>query len=398
MILYFDSYITDIPLNKNFINSNKIIRSSNSTYKMPSKLDIAKYTLASYALYKWSFVFIRYEIDDDNKAKDFENYVKDLFPFAKILRKRSSTQSDYLYSLSVLNNCDDEWIWYSPNNDHPIITSDLAIIDKMIDLANNYDYHNNFISIFYSHFSEFINIANKKSSFWRLFGRDTNIIDSNQDAIIFSKANGDYSSIQIVNKKLFSHWFSSKNLGTTKIIRAEDVRDHVETKDQIIIVPKKEIAAHFDGYSHTIGSPIEISPDQVPPLFIPDGFFENEIMIAYGFDNYQEGFVNVNPAALLYSFENSVYGADLKCYFKELPAFWKSRIRKSIFNPQFNEVRAIKAIRRNIEIKDNPYSIANKKINLTTFLYLARVIYYSLRSLIKDFVHQNIKFRFRINE
>ena len=103
MILYFDSYITDIPFNKIFVDPNKWIRNSVPTYAMPNKVDIAKYSLASYAEYPWSHVLIRFTLADTSRNAEFEAYARALFPQAVIMQPNSTNQTEYRKSLAILN-------------------------------------------------------------------------------------------------------------------------------------------------------------------------------------------------------------------------------------------------------------------------------------------------------
>ena len=79
MILYFDSYITDIPLRKNSVTENDYIRNASNCYKKQNKIDIAKYTLESYSIYKWSNVLIKYELDNKNDYESFDNFILNLY-------------------------------------------------------------------------------------------------------------------------------------------------------------------------------------------------------------------------------------------------------------------------------------------------------------------------------
>ncbi len=373
MILYFDSYITDIPFNKKFVDPNKWIRHSVPSYAMPSKIDIAKYTLASYAEYPWSHVLVRYRLEDTARNEEFENYVKELFPNAVILQPNSSNQTEYKKSVNIINEwTDDDWIWYAPNNDHPILTNELNLIDKCLSLAKEQALNNDFVSIMYSHFSEFINMPKKGSPFNQLFGKDTTIIDNSESAVIYKQENGDNTGIQIVNKKLLNYWFNSKDLGDAVIFRSEDVRKFFTTPNQIIIVPKKEIAAHFDGYSHTINGLAEITADQVPPLMIPSGFFTNSINIRYGFDKYDKNATNINPLAKSFSFEDDKCGTDLKITKDQIPKFWSKHIAKFEENPKLDTKLVSAATKARERIINNPYNIRSKNCSVSTLKYCLR--------------------------
>lgn len=379
MILYFDSFITDVPFNKAFIDPNKWVRESVPAYKMPSKIDIAKYTLASYATYPWSHVLIRYTLADTSRITEFEAYARELFPNAVIMQPNSSNQTEYRKSLTIMNEWDDDWIWYAPNNDHPIMTHDLSIIDTALAKAKIFAQNHEFVSIIYSHFSEFINIAKPGNPFWKLFGQDTAVIDEDESTLSYMQKNGENAAIQIVNKKLLSYWFDSAELGDAVIYRSEDVRKFYKTPNQIIVMPKREIAAHFDGYSHTIQGFAEIAADQVPPLSIPEGFFNNKIKIKYGYTTYDPSYTNVNPIVNKYSFEKGKDGTDLKLEQDKIPFFWKGRISEFQINEHIKAASFSNAAVKNTKIITNPYSLKNKKLNLQTVKYLIRHLRHKFR-------------------
>ena len=277
MILYFDSYITDIPLRKNSVTENDYIRNASNCYKKQNKIDIAKYTLESYSIYKWSNVLIKYELDNKNDYESFDNFILNLYPEAIIIHERSDSQKKYKESLDIINNFKDDLIFYAPNNDHPMILNSLDNLYEIIFLARKYMESNEFVSVLYSHFSEFKNMTNSATPFNWLFGKDCNLIEDNNIAEVVLKKEGENSSVLIVNKKLLNYWFNSHDLSDARIIRSEDVMIHFKTENQILIIPKHQICAHYDGYVHTHHYLYEIRQYQIPPLFIPNGFFDNGI-------------------------------------------------------------------------------------------------------------------------
>ena len=344
---------------------------------MPKKTEIAKYTLASYSIYNWSHVFVRYELDDQDEYESFDAYILDLFPNAIILHERSDSQADYKKSIQILEELNDDWIFYSANNDHPMIAADIFELDKLVEKAESYKSKYNFISIIYSHFSEVSNLANKKSPINWLFGADVEVIEDDDLCTTIVRHDGDNSSIQIVNMNLMRYWFDSQNLGDARIIRSENIREHFITHEQLMLIPKNEICAHFDGYPHTHYSVIEIKQYQVPPLFIPNGFFEGDIKISYGYSDYREGWVNINPKAKEYVFEDLHAGTDLKISMDAIPLFWRGRISKIDINKSAIDLQVY--IERNKEIKLDPYSISNKKFNLDTIRYVFRLIAFKIK-------------------
>lgn len=379
MILYYDIYIDDTPLYALGVKANQGIRSTCSQYKMPRKLDIAKYTLASYAMVSWSHVIIKFDAKRKEDAISFLEYSKRLFPTADI---SSPCSSDYLsYKKTVEKICElgDNWIFYAPNNDHPLVASELGHLYEAIKKASVFSTKYEFVSIAYSHLSEFINAPMHGSPTYLLWTHNSEIIENDRATISYVLSDGNNSSCQIVNKNLLSYWFCSHDLGKAKIIRAEDVRKFFLTKNQLIIVPKNELCSHFDGYSHLMGTLSEILPNQIPPLFIPNGFFENNIKIRYGYELYKNNWVNINPSAEHYSFVDDEYGTDLKICLEDLPLFWRNRISEIDINPDIN-LKQIKRDRdRHYKILNNPWSIASRKLNIGTLKYKLR--YYKFRLL-----------------
>lgn len=394
MILYFDTFITDEPL----IPTKKkdSVRLGCNNYIKPKKIEIAKYVLASYTIYPWSNVLIRYELNNPSQTRELDQFILSLFPKAVIMHERSDSQKDYLKSLEILEKMKDDWIFYSPNNDHPLITSDpdfVYFINKLIGKAEKLKDKNRFVSIIYSHFSEFLNIAKKGTPENLVYGRSSAFISEDDDSIVYKEKEGNFDSIQIVHKDLFQHWFTSENLKDRRVIRAEDLRGVVKVKNQIIIAPKKELCAHFDGYEHLSGWPNEIPADQIPPLFIPPGFFNKSIKIAYGYKRYRKGWVNINPKAEKYVFRDQRFGTDLKILLSDLPFFWKDRINKIDINNNIDPISLEKFARKNYRVLLNPWSFSSRGMDSSTLKFYARlVLYRSLVNLkLEDFLAALLK-------
>lgn len=400
MILYFDTFITEEPL---FVKpdlavfENKLRRGSYN-YRKQSKLDIVKYTLASYATVKWSNVLIKYELSDPSLNESFDNFILELFPNAIIHHNRSASQNEHRKSIELIDNLDDDWVFYSPNNDHPLIINDVKIFDKLLRKANEIETDNNFVSICYSHFSECINSVYKGTICHEQYCHDSKIIDEDESAITVKRPRGDLTANQIVHRDLLRHWFCSKEMGDARIIRSEDLSKYIQPPPQIAIVPKKEICRHYDGYSHTLFQAKQglayILPEQVPPLFIPDGFFEKKIRIAYGYDEYRKGWVNINPLSEQYSFRDNKNGTDLMCTLDDIPLFWKDRIEVVDVNPNIDH-NLMKSDRdRKYEIICNPWKdLSTQKVFwYILWLKLARHLY-----PIIDKIKANLKNLFKSN-
>ena len=371
MILYFDNYITDIP-NGRPRPLKDDFRSKAKIYAMPSRLAISKYALASYAVYPWSNVLIKYQIDDAKESQEFESYARQLFPKAHIIKNRSNTQAEYKKSLEVLDQMGDEWIFYAPNNDQILLLTErvsVEYINGLLKRAEKYKSQYEYFSVPYSLFTEYINFVRPGSLNYGHLSNGVKILEEDSEAVVALMPIGDFNSVRILNNKLFRQFFTSANLGDKRVIRLEDLVGSVKIENEVEIVPKIELGVHFEGYEHMLGSKFEIRIDQIPSPFLPTGFFENNIKIAYGYNTYRPGWVNINPAAKKYSFRDPVYGTDLKIGLNDIPLFWKSRISELDINKDADSVDLEKGRLRQLEIVNNPWSFKNRGLNLSTVRY-----------------------------
>lgn len=383
MILYFDSIITDQPLTvkPNWIKKDNI-RQTIPAYKMPSKMDISKYSLASYAVYPWSHVLIRYELEKPEYYKEFDEFIYNLFPNAVVMHERSDSQEDYKKSWEILKEWNSNWIFFAPNNDHPLLvgkTEDLLYLDRLVKKAEILEKEHEFVSIAYSHFSEYITLGNKHAANQNTFGRNTSLISKDPESIQLIRHKGDFNSLFVLNKKLFSHFFISTDCGDKKVRRLEDLYGVVDLKYQVVVVPTRPLAAHFDAYEHMLGTTHEIWLDLIPPLFIPKGFFERSIKIAYGYDLYDPEYTNINPSAKKYSFRDSKFGTDLKIPLEEIPLFWKERIIELKVNPNLDKHKIEAAIKHQKEILKNPWAFSSQGYNLPAFRFHIKLFLSKLR-------------------
>ena len=322
MILYIDTFVTNQPLSRWHDNNSPWgrLRATESAYRQRNKLEVFKYTLTSYSYYKWDNVYIRYELEDPSAYEETNKFILNLFPDAVVENERSTCQRDFLKAYRTLNHLGGDWYFYSPNNDHPFNTSDLSIMDTCLEKAKSFvGQYNNRISVFYSHFDEFVHLpypGNWFSNMYNSVQQPREIIDDTDDCVSMLSTYGDNTGIQIIHKDLFKFWFMSRDLSSHRIIRPECLRNHFFTTNQLSVMPKREICAHYDGQP-------SLQPETHPPLFVPEGFFKKDVKIRYGFDKYAQGWVNIHPDKEKYSFQDNINGTDLKKNLDELPFFWK---------------------------------------------------------------------------
>ena len=333
LILFFDTYISSGQGDRGgSYRSNHVeqvlgsVRDNFPAYNWRKKIDVVRYTLSSYALVPWDKVVIRYECEDKNEEDGFESFCRELFPLAKIEKSRSATAAQYAKALDALSTGDDAWVFFSPNNDHPYLAKPEDLL-KCMDLANKLavKYPQNDVALLFSHFTESMLDNYPTDPQWGYFGfRFKTVIEETELAYVSKSNIAPLDSIQVFKlgflRKIFH---TTQNNG--RVIRLEDTEFCASPNHKVIqICPKFELCRHYDGYTHLM--------KHVPPLFIPQGFFERQIKIRYGYQTRKDGWVNINPNSHWLSQD-----IDLPIVLADIPHFWRERISEVDVNPNFVE-------------------------------------------------------------
>jgi hypothetical protein len=334
MVLLFNVYLTDSKANQFVIYNRGNLPNSN-------KLDITKYSLASLAkAYDWDKVIINVELDptcyseeDKINLKEFVN--KEFKGFDVLYsNKRNELQSEWQKTYNEINS---NLIFYLGNHDHIFMDSDNSYLKKLVNIANKTEYS----TITTSHYPE--NIRWAKCGYIELDENAPRKFNANYEV------NDDYvsyegiciDSLNIITKSLYYNWFFTGKWDNVKLPRTDGIGGaslltirkalNIPLPQQKILIPYKEQLRHFDGYMHQ-----KIGNNICPSISIPEGFFEGKIKIRYGYDDYKEGWVNINPLNEKYYAEDK-QGADYKFTLEDIPLFWKDKIEKIDTNQNINE-------------------------------------------------------------
>jgi hypothetical protein len=387
MLLYFDNYITNEPLHKYIDTRAKDVREGCMAYRLPDKLSIAMYTLASYAVIEWTNVIIKYELADPSKNEKFEKFVLELFPKAIIIRGRSDNQKKFMESVALMKRLGEKWVFYAGNADHPFISNETLTLKACLEKAMELKEKNRFVSVIYSHFGETRSWLNKDSY---MYDKNYARIGGDENCDVVMHPRGNFDAIQLVHIDLFEHWFCSHDFGDERIIRSDlRVPEAVTSQDHVIIIPKKEMCSHFDGYSGNKYFPADDVNDILPPLFIPDGFFEGKIRIAFGYEEYREGWVNINPMKDKYSFRDNIGGTDLKLIVDSIPLFWKNRIAALDINPKADMLALERTYQKELERRANPWPIKSPYARLKRKMALGFKTYFLFYPYMLNFYKDN---------
>jgi hypothetical protein len=385
MILFVDTYLSEVALspNKKLASFLSDVQDKSYAYRKQSKIDIFRYSLASYACLSWSKVIVRVSGDEASAIEALVPYIRDLFPEAEVALTRSDTGSKYAQALEMAGS-GDPWVFFSPNNDHPFIHHDTRVFEPLrraAELAEKrYGYPT---SIFFSHFTEALNSINPDKFLYGYTGDFCEIL-CEDDASYTVK----YKHLSLLSLQIFrrSHLIKlMKSAGDRRVVRTECLGQYNDYQTPtVVIIPKEECCRHYDAYMHTAFVVRDfITASMVPPLFIPDGFFAGEIKIRYGYGDYSKEFVNINPKNRKYIFDSSD-GVDLAISLDRMPAFWRSRIVEVESNPKFNDVQDNLGSTLALDVV-NPWR-RKTMVEIRMAVLYRRVFYSALGSCVRKFL------------
>jgi hypothetical protein len=293
------------------------------------KIDIFKYTLASYAVLPFSKVLIYCKLDTmyEHREAELQEFVAKEFSGQKfqLYFRRNEHQKDwqdvYRHQLNELN---DDVVWFCCNHDHVFMDYNLDVWKSGEELLKQ---RTDPAAIYPSHWPELLN----KASY--IHNEKPGPTDTYDTHVGFQLLNNN-DSIQIINKALYQRWWFEQDYGDAYLPRSDyrladqngnpigyDIRNGRNRMLQhYCFVPLREQCRHYDGYGH-----VEINPNLCPAISIPPGFFDNNIKIKYGYSNYLPDCVNINPINL-YNSSVDKNGTDYSWITSDVPLFWKNRI------------------------------------------------------------------------
>ena len=335
MILFCNTFITEQSALNNWNYQKSIPRKNLKSF---SNFDIFKYSLASLSVaYDWSKVILKISLDDIYKSRqqELEEFIKKEFSkFNLVLEwKRNEYQNDWKKDYDLLDN---NLIWYYCNHDHIFLDSSKDYLRSLVEDIKDEE----LCSVGFSHWPECIRTVRQGFHPHPLNAPQlpsTYKIHSNYASV----DSVNFDSIQIITKELYHQWWFEGEFNHIKLPRPDyfgiGLAEIKSVPIHKTIAPLKELCRHFDGYYHIQPT---IDNNQCPAIDIPLGFFENNIKVRYGYDDYKEGWTNINPKKDYYYAYNKS-GTDYKFTLEDLPLVWKSRISKIDSNSSIDEEEMI---------------------------------------------------------
>ena len=281
------------------------------------------YTLSSLSVIPWSKVFLYIEVDETQvQFKDAVfNHARRLFPDAVIEPRQLAYQKEWQKVVEDIEAINDELVLYSGNDDHVFIDSTLdAILGLESKMLQSLDNSHHVIGSC-THLPEVISDVVNRPSFTLDDGFLVGRLPKGRD-----KTGLNFISMLLVSKAVLRSWWFSTDYGDSEIRRTDGTpasNCFVQCDfESVCVVSLREIIRHFDAYSHN-----KVDIANCPPLTIPEGFFENNIILQYG-GTPKSGVTlvdSLNP-------DNSAVaedGADWQTTLDEIPLFWRDAVAET---------------------------------------------------------------------
>jgi hypothetical protein len=320
MILLSNVKITNIPL---YPSPNRhLLRGK--LFTNPDRMDIWKYTLASYVplMPLISKVILYIDLATTEYAGQeplLETYIRSLFPEDKLILRwyRNNSTADWRRSCEEdVFPIDDDLIFNLTNDDHVFIDKNLDILNATINHLTRCE--DPYAQIIYSHWPEVIRHA------------ANNGFQISEDLTCVYGRFRSIESFDIVKKERWRHYWFDHDFGEANNVFRPD--EHLCVAGTLphgstVFFPIRELSRHFDGYEYA-GAFMNLAP----PLDIPQGFFEKNIKIAYGYSDLKEGYTNINPSYPYFKASTGI-GMDYRFSLEDIPAAWFDRISEISINP-----------------------------------------------------------------
>jgi hypothetical protein len=232
------------------ITSDRSLNQDRSRLNDPSRVEVFKYCLLSMSTIPIDDAVLYFDAPEENLDTLclLEDYAYSLYPSIQVYRHRLQSKDHWSSFLKLNRWSDEDIVLYAGNDDHIFIDKDLnALTDAIAALSKVKN-----SAINYSHWQEWI-------------GRREGLF-LDEGSYFLQYPNYQRDSIIISRFSLIKSWISEFLESNGTIMRRFEDFDTELKRAISIIIPKRELFRHFDGYSSS-----GILPTDVPPLSIPSG-------------------------------------------------------------------------------------------------------------------------------
>jgi hypothetical protein len=294
----------------------------------PERMDVFKYCLASTAVFKplvSKFIFcITLAPELTHRHAELEAYIQELFPADKLelIWQRCDYGRDWKRICDKYLDDPDEVVWLACNDDHIFIDTNLDMVESAVNWLD-LDPDPNAV-MYYSHWPEQMRMSKHYNGELTSDGDFIRYNWETYDGIMMLKAG-----------RLKKYW--ERDYGDASMFKVDYLGAFYGYKcPGPVYAPTKEIVRHYEGYSHVNDNMPQTLENIVPPLFIPPGFFENDIKVAIGFHERDDSWTNFNPAAQ-WLYNANLSGTDYRWVEEDIPLFWKLRLGLVTHSPEYDQ-------------------------------------------------------------
>lgn len=306
MLIWFNCKITNIRL-----HPQSIVRYNLNT---DDRFDVARYSFASFVPLEplvSKFIF-NLELADDcaGREAEMEDWIRKLFPEHKIEMHwhRVNDIEGWRNILNVMDAMGETLIFPAGNEDHIFMDNSVEVFKRGLELIEADP--DPCATLMTSHYPESIRAA----SYFKGSPSECG------NYVAYNMVNND--AIRVMKRDYFA-WYIDQIKTPAYVFRTEDWNSYAIQNNKLYI-PTKEQFRHYDGYVH-----VGIGPNVCPPMEIPPGFFTG-MTIRYGFNDRDEGCVNINPQSKDLYTVDPANGTDYKYTLDTLPIFWRDHISQII--------------------------------------------------------------------
>jgi hypothetical protein len=316
MIVFYNVKITDVKMSWPYAGT---VYDRASWFPVSNRFDIFKYCLASRAVMAPvvdKFIFYIDLAEFSHRRDEMQDYMESIFPKDKleIHWHRIERTRDWRKLCEQFID-DDQLIWYEGNDDHIFIDYNLDMI-KAAQATLKADSDPNAV-MYYSHWPEQMRMSLLHNG---ELTADGNFIKFTWDTV---------DSLLLMKVSRFKRYWHETDCGEDNMYRTDPLGWQYGYKiPGTVYSPTRELIRHYDGYSH-VG---KLLGTIAPPLYVPQGFFANDMKVRIGYPDRKEGWTNLYSAAeRLYSIDSA--GAEARWTEEDIPLFWRTRISKIDVNP-----------------------------------------------------------------
>ena len=316
MIVLFNVKITDVRMGYPYTRG--------AWMPNPERYDVFRYCLASTAVLEplvSKFVLcVTLAPELAHRQQELEAYMQELFPADKLelIWQRCDLGRDWKRICDQYLDDPDEIVWLACNDDHIFIDTNLDMVESAVNWLD-LDPDPNAV-MYYSHWPEQMRMSKHFNGELTSDGDFIRYDWETYDGIMMLKAG-----------RLKKYW--ERDYGDASMFKVDYLGAfHGYVCPGPVYVPTKEIVRHYEGYSH-VGTGCD---NIAPPLFIPPGFFENDIKIGIGYQEHDDSWTNFNPVSeWLYNFHPN--GTDYRWVEEDIPLFWRNRLGLVSHSPDYNK-------------------------------------------------------------